>query len=279
MGGGKTQDAPLADDLEGAEVARHLNKRYAESVSNCSGGPRMPAFLCSGIILRAAKYSPNYHAWVPNPNDPNGDGVSFSFLRHDAKFKALAYGYQQGFIAYPVAYTPPSLIHLQVLCGFPLDAATDIRSDSGCGPSDRYPNQSGPCQAQAIFTAPQWITHYRTAVEEPHRFQCGFTLAAGTANSAAIFMEMLESMHELGEESFNVQNELIIRSWAATPNHVPIEAFFYVGGTQGLGAAQNIQRDFSQTVDAWRPVIRMNLPATSTGSVTFEYVPGEQAVR
>lgn len=276
--GTMSQGVLVADDQEGADVVRHLTKRYGESVTDC-GGARMPAFLCSGIILRGNNYSPNYHAWVPNPTNPKGDGVSFSFLRHDAKFTRLAYGYAQGFIVYPMTYTPPTLLHLEILCGFPIDGGTDFRTASGCGYNVDYPNQSGPCQAQGIFTATAWLAHYRTPGVNPRRFQCGFTLQSGTSNSAAIFRESLSAMRLLGEESFATQNEIIIRSWAATPHQIGIEAFFYVGGTTGLGAAQNIQRDFYRTLGVWRPLIRMTLPMVSTGSATFAYVPSEQGVR
>jgi hypothetical protein len=262
----------LADDAVGAKVATYLSSRYAETSSSCNGNAGMPIFLCSGITLRGTQYSPNYRSWAPNPNSAKGDGVSFSFLRQDSKFSKLAAGYTHGFITYPLVYNPSVVIDLEVLCGFPLNAVTDSRSDRGCGPSRAYPNDSGPCQAQGITDSTAWLKHYRSAMgASPQLHQCGFTLVTGTPNSAAIFMQMLDAMRQLGQESFNENNELIIQSWTAEPNKVGIEAFFYLGNSDGLADSQKEQMDFYKATGAWRPVIRMTLPATSTDSARFEY--------
>lgn len=271
--------ATNADDSEGTLVAGHLTVRYSETSIDC-GGPRSPIFLCSGIMIRGTQYSPAYHSWVPNPGSPKGDGVSFSFLRKDAAFNKLAYSDTHGFIVYPMVYNPGPVIDLEILCGFPIDADTDNRVDRGCGYNRSYSLQSGPCQAQGISSSAQWLAHYRTAgIVDPRRHECGFTLTSGTADSEAVFMQMIAAMQTLGAESLNTQNELIVKSWKNTPNKVGIEAFFYLAGSGGEADSRNEQQDFYNTTNVWRPIIRVTLPTAKNGTAAFAYLPADQAVR
>jgi len=273
----KTVRAEQADDHEGYRVAEHLTKRYGETATACPERPTLPLFLCSGIILRGTDYSPAYHSWVPNPNSPKGDGVSFSYLRQDARFTRLAYGYTHGFIVYPMVYNPGVVIDLEILCAFPIDAATDYRTSSGCGSHRNYASASGPCQAQDITTAVQWVNHYRTPGVNGHEYQCGFTVVSGTPNAPAMFLAVLEAMRALDAESLAQQNELIIASWKNTPNQIGIEAFFYLN-TSGRADSMNEQADFNRTVGVWRPVIKMDLP-TATSPARFTYDPNDQTGR
>jgi hypothetical protein len=271
--------SPAADNIEGQRVARHLAARYANLDTSCRNNPTDPAFLCSGVMLRGTAYSPEYHSWVPNPNSPLMGGVSFSFLRADSKFRSLAYSYTHGFIVYPLFDNPSSVVDLEILCGFPMDANSENRVAFGCGANRLNPETSKPCQAQGITTSAQWLERYRApGAGDSTQRQCGFTLETGTANSAAIFMQLIDSMALLGEESMGTQNELIVLSWGATPNKVGVEAFFYRGGTDGLADSQKEQKDFYETVHVWRPLIRMTLPQTPADQATFTYVPSEQAV-
>jgi hypothetical protein len=263
-------------DEEGRLVRDHLAQRYGESLVDC-GSAGSPAFVCSGVILRGTDYSTAYHSWHPNPNSPKGDGVSFSFLRHDAKFDRLAYGYLHGFIVYPDTYKPGVTVHLAVLCSFPIDADTDVRLDKGCGANRKYVAKSGPCQAQGITQAGEWYVQYTAppAGDNPRQRQCGFDVAQGTTQSAAIFMASIRARDLFSSVSFGVQNEIIIDSWKGTPDRVGVEAFFY-SGAQGLADARAEQADFQRTVGTWRPVIKMTLPATISAEASFEYRPADQ---
>jgi hypothetical protein len=273
-------EARAANDVEGNLVVRHLSLRYADPATTCHNRPTEPIFLCSGVMLRATRYSPDYHSWVPNPASPKGDGVSFSYIRMDAKFGKLAYGYVHGFIVYPLFNNPAPVVDLEILCAFPIDSDSDRRSADGCGDHALYPGASKPCQDQGIVTSDQWVAHYRAqGVVNRRDHQCGFRLVSGTPDSAALFMQLIGSMAELGPESFGTQNELIVGSWAATPNQIGVEAFFYLGGSNGLAESQKEQRDFYDTVHYWRPLIRMDLPASPAGAVTFSYQPSEQGVQ
>jgi len=269
----------LSHDEEGALVVSKQTQRFNETYPDCDRSSNKPVFMCSGILFRGTAYSPSFHAWVPNPYSAKGDGVSFSYLRQGATFTNLAFGYTSGFIVYPLSSTPPSLYPLEVLCAYPIDANSDNRVDLGCGYNRAYPGYSGPCQAQGIQTASQWLSHYRTAGASSHLYQCGFTVRIGTQASAPAFMAVIGAMGALGAESFREQNELVVRSWRDRPNAIGIEAFFYLGQTDGLADAQAVQRDFYYTVGVWRPLVRMTLPRTMGASVTFDYLSSEQGVR
>jgi hypothetical protein len=204
--------------------------------------------------------------------------VSFSFLRDDAKYAKLAYGYTHGFIVYPEVFRPGVATELAILCSFPIDADSDARSENGCGANAAYPAESGPCQRQGITTAAGWVAHYQGGPpgNNPRRRQCGFTVAEGTTNSAAIFKASIDAEAGLGVETFNVQNEVIIGSWKNTPDKVGVEAFFY-SAAAGLADARSEQADFQRTVGAWRPLIKITLPATQAAQATFEYRPADQS--
>jgi len=76
----------------GAEVAAELTAQYNDKRADC-GAVNRPAFLCSGILFRGTVPSDAYHSWNPSPISQTRGGVSFSYLRADAKFDRLAYGY------------------------------------------------------------------------------------------------------------------------------------------------------------------------------------------
>jgi len=269
----------LSHDEEGALVVSKEEQRFNETYPDCDRSANKPVFLCSGILFRATRYSPNYHSWVPNPSSSKPGGVSFAYLRKNVTFSAFS-TYTNGFITYAPLSTPPSLYQLEILCAFPTDGGTDVRSDQGCGYAKTYPRDSGPCQSQGITTSDQWLAHFWVAgVVDRYQRSCGFALAAGMANSAPVFMNVLAAHKVVRDQQSRAWNEIIVKSWADRPNTIGIESFFYFSGTSGLSDAQNSQRDFYTTVGAWRPLIRVTLPAQNGGDVTFKYIPAEQGVR
>jgi hypothetical protein len=269
----------LSHDEEGALVVSKEEQRFNETYPDCDRSANKPVFLCSGILFRATRYSPNYHSWVPNPSSSKPGGVSFAYLRKNVTFSAFS-TYTNGFITYAPLSTPPSLYQLEILCAFPTDGGTDVRSDQGCGYAKTYPRDSGPCQSQGITTSDQWLAHFwAVGVANRHQHSCGFALAIGTANSAPAFMEVLAAHRAVRDQQALPWNEIIVKSWADRPNAIGIESFFYFSQTAGLSDAQNSQRDFYTTVGAWRPLIRVTLPAQNGGDVTFKYIPAEQGVR
>ncbi len=141
----------VAGEASPERIAQILRARYVDTRPDC-GGPALPAFLCSGILLRGTKASSAYHSWDPSPSAVETGAVSFSFLRKDAEFNAFALGYQNGFIFAPYL-SSPGKVHPAVLCSFPVDASTYRRDGHGCGAYDTYPVKSAPCQQQGITKA------------------------------------------------------------------------------------------------------------------------------
>lgn len=266
----------------GSSVASLLNASFKDTAKGCDSN-KLPAFLCTGVMLRGTQYSSSYHAWDPSPSSQSSGGVSFSYLRADSQYNKLAYGYVNGFIFYPYFSAPDGkYTDIDVMCSYPIDAGTENRTNKGCGASNTYPSQSGACQAQGITTAEQWYSHYQQG-NGNHSYQCGFTTADDSQyDTADSFYQSILSMAKIYQQSFNEQNELRLATWAqGMQNTLPIEAFFYLkGNSYGLSSAQNDQRDFSASTSKklWVPVIELTLPQSSGQKATFTYRDSDQAI-
>ncbi|HBI09047.1 MAG TPA: HvnC protein [Franconibacter pulveris] len=271
-----------AAQTNGPDIAKAITNSYNSTPADC-GSSAQPAYLCSGVFIRGTDvYSDQYHTWDPSPASQESGGVSFSWLRKDAKFNKLAYSYNNGYIFYPFMNAPADkTTSIDVLCIWPIDAASEYRSDSGCGPSSQYPTQSGPCQQQNIFTAEQWYDHYLEGGRS-HLYQCGFeTRSNSVYDRADGYYQAIRSMALISDESFNEQNELRLATWAqGMQRTLPIEAFFYISGTSGLSSAQNNQLDLLRSTDnaVWVPVIELKLPASPAEEAQFIFNDDDQAV-
>jgi hypothetical protein len=267
-------------DQDGPAVVAHLSQRFYDTVATCRG---LPALLCSGVLVRATVHSTAYHAWDPNPNNPNGGGVSFSWLRADATFVELARGTGNGFIVLPHFYADDpadGYYQLMALCAFPRDGYTDRRADRGCGyHATNSHSVSGPCQDIGITTAASWTARYGTRPTGPSI--CGFRISSGTSNSGNIFAQIPVIMRAIAPQPTEGWNEIVIAQWPQSiPRTLPLEAFYYVSGTNGLGSAQYDQKDFyNASGGRWVPVVRVGLPPSPGGGVSFTYAPAEQAIR
>lgn len=258
----------------GPEIAAYLTEAYHNKESMCRNNPSAPAFLCSGVILRATQYSTQFHFWNPNPAST---GVSFSYLRADAKFSKLAYGYNNGFILYPYFFKPVGKIEPEILCFFPVDGATNQREGQGCGQSPGIV-ASRPCQSQGINTAEQYITHYH---QQPGKYGhlCGFDVRDKLNQAATTaFNEAIKAQGRGGDFAFGTQNEFRMAKWGQNlGTTLPIEAVFYIDDT-GKAHAQYDQRDFRDQTGIWIPAIKITLPRTSSADVRFEFIAGDQAI-
>lgn len=255
--------------LHGEQVAENLYGNYNKTYPTCNNGS-LPAYNCSGIELRGTDHSSSYFAWNPSPASVTSGGVSFSYLRADSKYSKLAYGYDNGFFVYPNNNKPEGKIALDVLCSFPIDAATGNREDAGCGMTYGH-SESIQCQLQGINDADGWYNHY-VQYNRSHASQCGFGLTDKYANVPDAFHQTLLSMAKISSESINEQNELRIATWQQDiPTKLPIQAFFYLN-TSGLADAQADQVDFyNQTNGMFVPVIKLTLPTSESGHATFYY--------
>jgi hypothetical protein len=278
---------PLLTARSGEQVALDLTARYHETKIHCDDIDEV-AHRCSGVIFRGTIFSSAFHVWNPNPI-PAGrkNGVSFSYLREDAKFMKVAYGYKSGFILYPENQRPSDKNKLEVRCFFPLDAGSDLRIPDGCDQSTHAPYDSRVCQVVGVHNGEQWINRYRSiSVVPPNWVQCAFDIREARGLAAATgFVQAIDAIKRLGAESFALQNELIITPWPQdVGDTLPIEAFFFDPLAKveeneelnGLYQARGYQKDMYDTHGLVVPIIRLTLPATSNDEATFEYHPEDQ---
>ncbi|CAI1917298.1 N-acyl homoserine lactonase [Serratia marcescens] len=263
----------------GDNIAKILTAQYNNTTKDC-GNEASPAFLCSGIMLRGTTHSTDYKFWQPSPLSIKNGGVSFSYLRKDAKFKRLAYGYKNGFIIHPSVQIPDGRVDFPVLCAFPVDSYTNERSEHGCGENVRRGGGKGkPCDEQGVTTADDWIKNYRKEGGQDF-YQCGYNVTLNTDKPAVNFFQMLESIKKIPHAP-NIppkQNEIRISTWSETePSKLPIEALFY-SENSGLADAQKDQRDYERATGHFIPIVKILLPRTLNENALFKYNPKDQVV-
>ncbi|WP_426143459.1 DUF2599 domain-containing protein [Pseudomonas sp. DWP3-1-2] len=258
----------------GADTSAAMTKYYNDVRPYCQSSSA-PAFMCSGILLRATVPSPNYHSWNPSPASVASGGVSFSYLRADATFSKLAYGHNNGFTLTPYNYAPEGTIEPDILCSFPVDATTNQRLDKGCGDSTNTVEPENYCQVLGITTAELWQNAYFSANKNNNR-QCGFDVRDSlNTKGAQSFYESLRAMSLIKPLPASTQNELRLATWAQNAP-LPIQSFFYT--TDGLADAQADQADWFSTNGTYVPIIAITLPATAASTAQFNYFEGDQTV-
>ncbi|WP_415756197.1 halovibrin HvnA [Pseudomonas sp. LT1P18] len=265
--GSSVETYSSATTASGAAVAATLTSRYNDTRQNC-GKASMPAFLCAGIMLRATVPSPQYSSWNPSPRSQTSGGVSFSYLRKDAKFSSMVWLYKNGFVLAPVLARPTGTRQIEVL-------ATDQREDPGCGLYKPRPARSNRCQSQGITTGDQWLANFRT-----HNALCSFDVRDSMNNLGADSFYQTIRAHNLGNFMAGRHQyiELILATWPQNiPRELPIEAFFYIPG--GLPGAQHDQTDyFAKTGGTVVPIIKLTMPTATTDAV-FTYIAADQVKR
>ncbi|WP_431080956.1 hypothetical protein [Pseudomonas thivervalensis] len=262
-------------EQDGAATASALAARYADTRINC-GSASTPAFLCSGIVFRGTIHSTAYHAWNPSPIAQEKGAVSFSYLRQDSQFRQIDSTYDHGFIFYPVLDMPVDKRKIEILCVFPIDGATFDRDNPGCGAHRSYPQQSRRCQSQGITSAEQWLAHTNQPGVVQSYYQCSFDVRDQMNDAAAdSFHQALRAMQLHNAVAFHSRNELMLATWPPDiAPQLPIQAFYYVGN--GLRFAQYDQQDFYEHSGIWRPIIRIDLPATPAHKASFSFDPRDQ---
>ncbi|RON47887.1 halovibrin HvnC [Pseudomonas frederiksbergensis] len=276
---------PFSHVLSGPEVAEELNVLYLRRFPNCNNSDAQPAFLCSGVSLRVTSRDKEniYKVWDPSPTSQLSGGVSFSYLRSDTNFQRFAWDGTNGLIFYPTLAAPAGKIAVQYLCSYPVDAWGWSRN-SPCGPYTDFPVESGPCQDTGVTTAEKWIELWSRPSDLQNLRQCSFDVRAQRENLAGpAFYQSVRAKGMLGARGFGEQNEVVVKTWTAgQPDTLPLMAFFYVPGSpaSALADARYNQRDFYNTTRSHIivPIIRLTLPATSTGAVDFSYQEDDQVI-
>jgi hypothetical protein len=265
----------MAENL-GQQVARHLTSRYGDKKVDC-GTPSIPAFLCSGIMIRGTATNPSYPVWNNSAASRAKGGVSFAYLRKDANFDHIPFNYTNGFIFQSYSHVANKL-KPEVLCAFSIDGYTDARVAAGCGQHTSYLS-SRPCDVVGITTAAQWWTAYNSRPSNRYQQQCGFDVRdSRNALAGPAFYASVQGRSYLsgGEKSQN--NEIIVKVWDDNLGKtLPLEAFFYVYGSAGRLTAQQNQTRLKNMDGVVIPIISIRLN-TDPERVTFFYQPEDQTV-
>lgn len=276
----------------GEATAAALTRSYYDTAVNC-GSATAPAFLCSGVVARTT-YAGNFDPWDHSEFSRTTGAVSFSYLRADAKFGAAPWGNndaRHGYIFYPTLHAPQGKIRPSILCYFPYDGATVYRSKPGArGCRDSitqfvYP-LSKPCNEQNIFTAKAWLVHFRR-VGYGNPASCAWMVndalneqAVANFNAGLQVRKLVELDAGGAEYNFKDHNELRIEAWAErNPAPLPIQAFFWISGSNDLEASRTDQKKFHERTNGlFVPIVRVTLPANPQGHFSFQYVKTDQAV-
>lgn len=269
---------PAKADI-GTDTAQLLTMMYQDTREDCGGASR-PAFLCSGVLLRATTPSTAYQFYSVSPASQSRGGVSVSYLRRDAKFKSLAFSMNSGFIFDSVMDNPASHQDYRVLCAFPIDGASDRRSGNGCGDYNLTSAVETACQQLGVTTAEQWMTRYRQANPSYKQgSQCAFDVRQGaTHGTAKAFRESLRARNQLGSEGFEMNNELVLSPWAAdAPRSPSILASFY-SNSAGIAGARLSQIQWYRATRQFLPAISVRLPQSQSQDATFRYEIDQQAI-
>lgn len=265
------------------DVAAVLTAQYNDTRKYCYSAS-LPAYLCSNVIFRATDPS-KAEPWKPDDKNISNGGTSFSFLRKDARYDRLAYSRVNGYMIYPQNDRLAGQLSIDILCAYPIDAATDNRDDGGCGESSYATINSEECQLQNIFTADDWLAHYKDGGNN-HSNQCGFIVSENSKykkdyDVADAFYQTISAMSLIASESFTVPSEMRLQTWgtdSTTLSNLPLQAFFYLSGSNGLANAQKDQRNYYQTYGRVVPIVKMALPQSSSEEAVFTYSASEQVV-
>ncbi|MGC1331531.1 hypothetical protein [Pseudomonas sp.] len=263
----------------GAAVAIELNRRYNLTYPNCWSSETAPAFLCSGVIIRATTYGDTWNVWDPSPLAVSVGGVSFSYMRNDARFPNIFPGTNNGYIVMPASATPGGYMLFNYLCFFPIDGASNNRSANGCGEHRLWGAISGYCSSQGVTTAEQFYANYLSHGQPYHQKQCSFDVHDNSPyQTARLFREGVRATPMLPPNNGYDENELIARVWTIQPaSAMPIEAFFYLrGSADGLSQAKkNQQSYYGKTNGRIVPIISLSIAPTGYAA-TFQYSAADQ---
>lgn len=265
------EQARLSND-SGYAVAENLTQQYNNMAKDC-GDAQSPAFLCSGVIIRGIRGS-GYNFWSINPASKVNNGVSFSYLRKDAKFSNL-FESRRGFILFPNRMRPLDTVDVPVLCSYPVDANTwnrGIFAQNYCGvPTLKTnPKKDYSCQDFGITTKKKYKNSFML---RGGWGVCAMDVRATAVKPAEGFLITLEVMRSrLGLP----YNEIVLKPWDdAKPHNLPVEALFSINGLE-LNEAKKDQRDYKDATGKFIPIIRIKLPSNSKKDAVFTYEPKDQ---
>lgn len=271
-----------AADL-GPSIARLLTLQYQATPKDC-GGPARPAYLCSGVMLRATVPSMETPFYRYSGASEAKGGVSLSYLRRDSQFQSLYAKRTSGFIFDNAAFDEGSASEpLKVLCAFPIDGASLRRDHSGCGDYELTTRVEQFCGEMGIDTIEQWFELYSSEPRYRQGAQCAFDMRPTNGRRAEDFLQSLRAQQLLvGNSTFNgsdsQQNELVVQTWKIAPPYSPAVLASFYTQQLGLAGARLSQIQWFQATHEVLPAIRVTLPEQPDDSVRFTYEAAKQAI-
>lgn len=262
----------------GETAVAQLNGWYQRRDVNCGSATR-PAFLCSGVMLRATSSKSDFLPWDPSPGAINKGGISASWLRVDTNFPDTFR--PNGFIFYPSSEAPAGSVRIEVLCAFPFDGDTWRRPTlQGCGPHPSNVDRSRPCQDIGIHTAQQWLSNYYTPGYARHSHQCGWDVRIGSPATADRFQQNILARAGLQFEQWRFNTEVVLKTWMeSSGGSMPIHSFFYrAGDSVALTDARFDQKRYFDRYHKALPIVSLTLPTSQAGVARFTFNPADQAV-
>lgn len=246
--------SPEAKNQLGQSVVLRLRERFRDTRSACPPDDK-PGYYCNGVFVRAlntAWNSPTF--WNPVPKDIDRNGVSFIYMREDAKIEQVPG--EAGIIMREFdAHTQEKLV---VGCAFPINAQTDIREDS-C----YFSNRQMSCQKRRVWNVESWFAYYEQALD----FVCYFE------PTTKWFQMSIDVRREHAHELRGYWNEVIIRPWESdVPERLPLEAIWFVGDDEGLMRARTMQDNFIKATGLFIPIVRIEIGTPDV----FHYEPRDQ---
>jgi len=275
----------------GTDTVQLLRLMYQDTRKDC-GDPSKPAFMCSGVTLRATTPSTAYAFYSNSPASLARGGISASYLRKDAKFEKMAFSMTSGFIFDTVLANPASHADYKALCAFPIDGASDRRTTlAGCGDYVLNGNTGAAkedyCDRMGVGTAEQWIDRYYDSAGKPRKNAgniCAFNVGATNPKAAQAFYENIRAQGMLATRKLKFngnqfqENEIVLSPWTVdAPRSPSILAAFHIGPA-GIEGARLSQIQWYQATKQVLPAISLALPRTATEDATFSYNADTQAI-
>lgn len=262
-------------DAQGEQGLALLKQWYDNDVADCVGLAR-PAYLCSGVMLRATSTSYNYFPWDPSPSAERLGGTSVSWVRRDQTFAASFTN--NGFFFYPRDEAPADKMQIDVLCMYPTNAGTTERSSQGCGAHRDHPEITAPCLDLGVLTAALWLERY---AEEGRYRVCGWNLRPEAGIISQWFRESLKAHQDPSYSQWEIFNEMMVKTWqSGTGASLPLIGFYYVGNPgaemSGRTKAWFDQMRYFEEYGQLLPIFRMDMPLVISQPVTFAYSAADQ---
>lgn len=307
-----TARAAVAQASQFPPVAIYMSRRYFNRDTTCpsysgattaynSVAAKLPLTECLGVIMRFTSLTiePN-GGWIPKPeavcDDPRAysscGGVSAIFLWVNAKFSIYpGFNGSHGFTLYPNQgkyAMPAGKTAVAVLCAYPGDAGTDLRTTLGCGPASKVDNTTYALKNNPNWCSPQTADTWRlTYFKGGTMGQCAFDLSGQSGNDPAqAFRENLKGVDLIRSGISNGEgwqyNELRLATWGTDPQSstaLPIESFFYLSGTtNGLRGAQDDQQKYYTLTGQFVPIVQITQPSFLADDFQFHYHSADQKV-